>query len=298
MKDTLLLIDANSLIHRAYHALPPFTSKNGKPAGALYGVSSILLNIFRDGLDGVKPSYIIAAFDTPEPTFRDKEYKDYKATRAKTEDDLISQLKESQNLIRAFGIKTIELPGWEADDIIATLAEKFKRSESIEKIMIFSGDLDSLQVVDGNKVVSVVPQKGITNTTTYNEEGVMGRFGVLPVAVADYKGLVGDKSDNIPGVPGIGPKTASALINKFGTLEAAYEELESMGLSDLKLQAKLKDHKEQALMSKRLALLDRQAPIEVTLKDLGEPIDLKGASVLSYLEELGFKSLIERLGKL
>src|SRR3989344_4833598 len=135
MKDTLLLIDANSLIHRAYHALPPFTSKNGEPAGALYGVSSILLKIFKEGIDGLKPSYVVAAFDTPEPTFRDKEYK---ATRAKTEDDLVGQLKKAQSLLKVFGIKSIELPGWEADDIIATLAEKFKHNESIDKVMIFS----------------------------------------------------------------------------------------------------------------------------------------------------------------
>jgi DNA polymerase I len=297
MKGTLLLIDANSLIHRAYHALPPLTSKDGKPAGALFGLSSILLKILKEGLNGSRPKYVIAAFDTPEPTFRDKEYKDYKATRQKTADDLVFQLGEAQKLFEAFEIEVIELPGWEADDLIATLASRFKDDSEIEKVIIFSGDLDALQVV-GDKVTAIVPQKGITNIVTYNEEAVFKRFGVRPSLMADYKGLVGDKSDNIPGVPGIGPKTASNLIDRFNSLEGIYEELDNLGLADVKLQVKLKNYRDQALLSKKLALLDREAPIKVALEDLSafQEVDLKKIS--GILSNLGFTSLIDRLHKL
>jgi len=297
MKDILLLIDANSLIHRAYHALPPLTSKDGEPAGALYGLSSILLKVLKEGLDGASPNYVVAAFDTPEQTFRAKEYKDYKITRPTTPDDLVFQLKEARKLFKSFGIKIVELPGWEADDLIATLAAEFKNHEEIERVIIFSGDLDTMQMVE-NSVVAVVPQKGISNTVTYNEEAVLKRFGVGPAFIADYKGLVGDKSDNIPGVPGIGPKTASNLIGKFGSLENIYEELEGVGISDIKLQAKLKDYKEQALLSKKLALLDKKAPLKISLEDLTDFQEPDKKKINDLFDRLGFTSLTDRFGKL
>lgn len=298
MKDTLLLIDANSLIHRAYHALPPFTSPKGEPTGALYGISSIMLKIFREGLLNGAPKYIIAAFDTPEMTFREKEYKEYKITRPPAAKDLVSQLQKSHTLLGLFGIKTVELPGWEADDLIATLAERFKSDQAVEQIIILSGDLDSLQVVENDRVVVLTPQKGISNTVLYNEEAVIQRFGVAPAFLADYKGLVGDKSDNIPGVPGIGPKTAAGLIGKFKHLEHLYKEIEEIGLSDLKLQSKLQGFKEQALLSKKLATLDKQAPVKVFLPEVRLPAELNAAKLKTYFEDLGFDSLIERLAKL
>lgn len=299
MKGTLLLIDANSLIHRAYHALPPFTSPEGKPTGALYGLASILIKIFREGmLNNDVPKFIVAAFDTPEITFREKEYKEYKITRPPAADDLISQLKEAQRLLQLFGIKTIKLPGWEADDLLATIASKFKASEAIKKVVILSGDLDMLQMVKDDKVVAIMPQKGISNTVVYDETSVFKRFGVAPKLLADYKGLVGDKSDNIPGVPGIGPKTAANVISKFQNLENLYREIDEVGLPDLKLQSKLQEYKDQAFLSKKLATLDQSAPVEVSLEELRLPAAVDGKQITVYFEELGFNSLIDRLAKL
>ncbi|PIP46112.1 MAG: hypothetical protein COX15_01420 [Candidatus Colwellbacteria bacterium CG23_combo_of_CG06-09_8_20_14_all_42_19] len=299
MKGTLLLIDANSLIHRAYHALPPFTSPEGKPTGALYGLASILIKIFREGmLNNDIPKFIVAAFDTPEITFREKEYKEYKITRPPAADDLISQLKEAQRLLQLFGIKTIKLPGWEADDLLATIASRFKASEAIKKVVILSGDLDMLQMVKDDKVVAIMPQKGISNTVVYDETSVFKRFGVAPKLLADYKGLVGDKSDNIPGVPGIGPKTAANVISKFQNLENLYREIDEVGLPDLKLQSKLQEYKDQAFLSKKLATLDQSAPVEVSLEELRLPAAVDGKQITVYFEELGFNSLIDRLAKL
>ena len=286
---TLYLIDANSLIHRAFHALPPFTAPDGRATGALYGVSNILFRILREK----KPDYIAAAFDRPEPTFRREEYAEYKATRAEAADELIDQIIESRNLLETFGVSIFETSGWEADDILVTLADKFKAVEGL-RIVIFSGDLDILQAVDGDKVVAEVPQKGISQTTIYNQEAVVKRFGVGPDKLADYKGLVGDKSDNIPGVPGIGPKTAATIINKYGSLEEVFKEIEELGLPDAKLQKKLEEHKDTALLSKKLATLHTTAPIEVSLEELAvKPFDTDKLS--KYLTNLGFNSLVNKL---
>lgn len=299
MKDTLLLIDANSLIHRAYHALPPFTSPDGKPTGALFGLSSILIKIFREGLiNSVIPRYIAAAFDSPEPTFRQKEYKEYKATRPRAAEDLIYQLKEARQLLEVFGIKFVALPGWEADDIIATLGHKLKDERAISRVIVLSGDLDLLQMVDNDKVTVFIPIKGISNTVAYNEEAVTKRFGILPKFLADYKGLVGDKSDNIPGVPGVGPKSAALLIDKFGILENTYKEIDELGLMDIKLQEKLTTYKNQAFLSKKLATLDCNAPINITLKELEVTYKLNTTKVHDYFKDIGFNSLIERVDKL
>lgn len=299
MKDTLLLIDANSLIHRAYHALPPFTAPDGRPTGALFGLSSILIKIFREGLiNNEVPKYIAAAFDSPEPTFRQKEYKEYKATRPRADEDLICQLNEARRLLEIFGIKFVVLPGWEADDIIATLGHKLKDEQAIYRIIVLSGDLDLLQMVDNDKVTVFIPIKGISNTVAYNEDAVVKRFGILPKFLADYKGFVGDKSDNIPGVPSIGPKSAALLINKLGTLENIYKEIDELGLSNIKLQEKLTTYKNQAFLSKKLATLDHNAPISIALKELEIPYKLNTTKIYDYFSDLGFNSLIERVDKL
>jgi DNA polymerase-1 len=286
---TLYLIDANSLIHRAFHALPGFTAPNGRPTGALYGVANILLKIIREK----KPDYVAAAFDRPEPTFRDKEYAEYKGTRPAAADELISQIIESRRLMGMFGIKIFESAGWEADDIIMTLANRFAGETGL-KTIIFSGDLDILQAVRGEKVVAEVPQKGISTTMVYDEPAVIKRFGLKPSQLADYKGLVGDTSDNIPGVAGIGPKTAATVINKYGPLESLYKEIEEMGLSDIKLQKKLEAHRSVALLSKRLATLRTDAPAEADLNSLAlKEIDAQKA--LPYFRDLGFGSLVSKL---
>ncbi len=298
MKDTLLLIDANSLIHRAYHALPPFTSSTGEPTGALYGVSSILIKVLREGIVGNgAPRYIAAAFDTPQATFRKQEYKEYKGTRVAADSELISQLIETKKLLALFGIKSFEFAGWEADDIVATFSQKFINEESLGKICILSGDLDLLQAVRDEKVVVMTPQKGISNTVVYDEAAVQARFGLPSSMLADYKGLVGDKSDNIPGVPGIGPKTAITLLNKFGSLENIYKEIDDVGLSELKVQDKLSLGRDKGVLSKKLATLRFDLPLVASLQDLDRG-ELNLEKISEEFKRLGFNSLIERVSGL
>ncbi len=282
----LLLIDANSLIHRSFHALPPFTSTDGQPSGALYGISSILLKLWRDQ----RPEYAAALFDRPEPTFRDKKYAEYKAQRPSAPDELISQIIKAHELFRAFGIQTFEKPGFEADDLIATLAERFKGTEDV-KVIILTGDRDTLQLVEDGKVAVQTFNKGVSDTTIYDERAVMEKYGLTPAQVVDYKALVGDPSDNIKGVPGIGPKTATEVLKKFGTVANIYAHLDE----DPKLAAKFGPFKKEAELSRELVTLERHVPIEMPrLSDLAIPAD--DAAMVKYFEVMGFATLLKRLG--
>ncbi len=282
---TLLLIDANSLIHRAYHALPPLTTPEGKPIGAIYGLSSMLLKILREE----KPDYAAVAFDTPETTFREGLFKDYKAHRPETDEELVGQLAEARKLFQKFKIQYFEKAGFEADDIIATLVKKFGSEKNL-KIIILTGDLDALQLVQKNKVIVKTPKKGVSETIIYNEEKVKERYGLSPNKLCDYKGLVGDPSDNVPGVPGVGPKTASKLIQKHGSLEKLYRELKS---AKNKLEEKILENKEKAFFSKKLVELQQDIPLEVILKNLSLSLSDK-KELVEYFGELGFQSLIKR----
>jgi DNA polymerase-1 len=288
-KDTLLLIDANSLVHRAFHALPPFSTEDGRPSGALYGLASILIKVFKER----PPKYVAAAFDFPKPSFRKREYEEYKSGRASKPSELIEQIKEAHTLIDKFGIKIFEKEGWEADDIINTLAHR-NLDKNLQVIML-SGDLDMLQAVRGDDVVAEVPKRGISETAIYNEDAVRERFGIAPKKFADYKGLVGDTSDNIPGVPGVGPKTAKELLKNYDSLEDIYEKTEGVGMTNKKLYEKLMKNKESAIMSKKLAILDENVPITAELEDLKVRRVLTDGTILEYLNGLGFKSLVKRI---
>lgn len=284
----LLLIDANSLIHRSFHALPPLTTPKGDPINAVYGLSSIILKVLREH----QPDYMAAAFDRPEPTFRDEMFKEYKAHRPPTANELVSQLKEARNTFKQFGVLVVEKAGYEADDIVGTLAEKFKGDNFEIKIIIFSGDKDNLQLIDGNKVVVELLKTGVSKTVTYDKVLFLQEYGFTPEQLVDYKALVGDTSDNIPGVTGIGPKGATDLIKEYGSVEKIYEEI---GLIAKKvLQEKLEVNRDNAFLSKKLATIKRDMPLEITLEDLkSHPLDKEGLK--KYFEELGFKSLIDRL---
>src|SRR3989344_6505417 len=188
----LLLIDATSLIPRSFHAWPPLPTPKGEPINAVYGLSSILLKILREH----QPDYIAAAFDRPEPTFRDEMFKEYKAHRPPTANELISQLIEAHNTFKQFGIMAIEKPGFEADDIVGTLAEKFKNEPDMH-VVIFSGDKENLQLVDDEKVVVELLKTGVSKTVTYNKVFFLQEYGFAPEQLVDYKALVGDASDNI-----------------------------------------------------------------------------------------------------
>lgn len=281
---TLLLIDANALIHRAFHALPPMTKRDGNPTQALYGVASILLKIWREE----RPDYATALFDRPEPTFRKAEFKEYKAHRPLAPDALIIQIIEAHNLFNAFGIKTFEVPGFEADDLIGTVAELFLKTPDL-KIIILTGDLDALQLVVKDSVVVKTLKTGISNTVIYNEEAVVSRYGLRPELLPDYKAMVGDPSDNIPGISGIGPKAASELLKKYGSLEAIITSIEE----EPKYRDKFKGKKEDIALYRRLALIRRDVPLpQIELHKL-QTVS-KPEKLISYFDQLGFESLRKR----
>ncbi len=280
---TLLLFDANSLVHRAFHALPPMTNSEGEPTNALYGLSSILLKLWREE----RPDYAAACFDRPEPTYRDKEYAAYKAQRPPTADDLLPQIISARDLFPKFGVKTFEKAGYEADDLIGTLATRFKDEPDV-RVVILTGDRDTLQLVEGDKVVVRIPLKGISETMTYDEASVKEKFGLAPKQMIDYKALVGDPSDNIKGVPGIGPKTAVDILRKFGNIDVAMAHSE-----DDRLAKKLEGKETEAYQARRLVTLQCDAPITAGLEDLKIVFDEE--TVKNYFGTMGFGSLLKRL---
>ncbi len=293
----LLLIDANSIIHRSFHALPPLTAPDGSAAGALYGIGSILLKLWRED----RPDYAAALFDRPEPTFRDKKYAAYKAQRPPASDELIAQIIAAHDLFRAFGIRTFECAGYEADDLIATLAAKFSSEQDLQ-IVILTGDRDTLQLVDSDRLVVQTFNKGVSDTTTYNEAAVKEKYGgLVPRQLVDYKALVGDPSDNIKGVPGIGPKTATELIRRFGNVKRLYEVLEGTGSAAdengegiEKLRARFGAFKKEAELSRELVTLEQNVPINIpSLEELASSPGMAGAA--AYFEKMQFASLLKRL---
>ncbi|HEY4514048.1 MAG TPA: DNA polymerase [Candidatus Paceibacterota bacterium] len=295
-KKRLVLLDSHAIIHRAYHALPDFSSTKGEPTGALYGLITMLLKIIAD----LKPDYIVACFDLPGPTHRHEEYKEYKATRAKAEDALVAQLIRSRSVFKAFGIPQYELAGFEADDLLGTIANQLSDQPKIE-IIIASGDLDTLQLVEGSRVKVYTLRKGISDTVIYDEAAVQARFGFSPKLIADYKGLRGDPSDNIKGVTGIGEKTASELIAKFGPVEHIFKvlekdpgELEKQGIK-ARIVKLLAESKKIAEQSKRLASIRLDAPIKFSLPAEGWRMEDHRDDMLALCEELEFRTLRERI---
>src|SRR3990167_8268044 len=288
MTKKLILFDAHAIIHRAYHALPEFSTAKGEPTGALYGLSTMLLKIIGD----LKPDYLVACFDLPGPTHRHEALATYKAGRAKIDDNLILQLERAKDVFTAFGIPIYSHPGFEADDIIGTIVHDLKKDKSTE-IIIASGDMDALQLVDDKKVQVYTLKKGINDTILYDEKKVMGRFGFPPKLLVDYKGLRGDPSDNIVGVKGIGEKTATILIQEFGTIENIYKNLEKVKLSD-RIKTLLEENEKEALFSKILATIRTDAPINFVLPpEWRESLDLDKA--LNLFQELEFRTMGERV---
>ncbi|MEX1014490.1 MAG: DNA polymerase [Candidatus Paceibacterota bacterium] len=286
--EKLLIIDANAFIHRSFHALPPFSSPEGKPTGALYGLSNTLVKIMENHI----PDYAVAAFDTPEKTFRKKMFDEYKAHRPKAPDELIEQIIEAEKLFKKFGIKVLKKPGFEADDVIGTLVEKLKNLKNL-KINILTGDLDTLQLIDNSRITVLTPKRGVSNMFEYNEKAVINRFKVPPELIPDYKGLVGDSSDNIPGIAGVGPKTADKLMQGEKTIETIYEIIDGKKELD-KLEKKILGSKEVALLSKKLATIDRNVPIEIKLENLKYNME-HTSELINYLKDLGFKTLPSKL---
>lgn len=295
----LVLLDAHAIIHRAYHALPDFVSSKGEPTGALYGLAIMLLKIIAD----LKPDYIVACYDLPKPTYRHEAFVGYKAGRKKTDDELISQLKRSNDIFKSFSIPAYSKEGFEADDILGTIVEKTKGDKNLQ-IVIASGDMDTLQLVFGQKVEVYTLKKGINDTIIYDENAVIARFGFKPELIPDYKGLRGDPSDNIPGIKGIGEKTASSIIQKFGSVESFYKEiaknpsvLEKAGVKP-KAAELLRGGEEEALFSKMLATIRRDAPIDFSLPERHWKDNFDIKKVQEVFAELEFRTLIERVKRL
>jgi len=283
----LILFDAHAIIHRAYHALPEFATSKGEPTGALYGLSAMLLKIIGD----LKPDYLVACFDLPGPTFRHEVYEKYKAGRAKIDDNLLLQLERAKDVFTAFGIPIYSHPGFEADDIIGTIVTILKKDKNTE-IIIASGDMDALQLVNDKLVQVYTLKKGINDTILYDEKKVKDRFGFSPALLIDFKGLRGDPSDNIIGVKGIGEKTATTLIQEFGTIENIYKNLNKVKVSD-RIRTLLKNNEEEALFSKNLATIRTDAPIHFTLpSEWKENLNLE--KLLKLFEELEFRTMGER----
>jgi DNA polymerase-1 len=295
-KKTLVLLDSHAILHRAYHALPDFASPTGEPTGALYGVVAMVLKIIED----FKPDAIVACFDLPEPTYRHDAFADYKGTRSKTDDALVAQINRSRDIFAAFGIPIFEHPGFEADDMLGTIAYQMKASPEVQ-VVIASGDMDTMQCVDKKRVVVYTLKKGIKDTILYDEEAVKERFGFPPKLVPDYKGLRGDTSDNIPGIVGIGEKTGTDLITQFGGIDDIYKKLKKDEAQFIAAGIKprivnlLKEGEEEARFSKMLATIRTDAPVTFSMPTTHWQDAADTDSILNLFSELGFRTLGSRI---
>lgn len=282
----LVLIDGNAIIHRAYHALPKtMTTRRGEQTNAVYGFATTLIKVLED----LQPQYIAASFDLAGPTFRHKDFADYKATRVKADQELYDQIPRIKELVLIMDIPIYEKEGFEADDCIGTVVEKLK-DEEIE-IYIVSGDKDIFQLIN-EKVKVYSLRRGLSQMQIVDHQTIESEYNLQPADFIDLKALAGDTSDNIPGVPGVGPKTATDLIQKFDTLGGLYENLDSENIKP-RIRELLKAHKNQAFMSQKLATIRRNVPIEFSLEECrwGE---YDRSKLRTFFEELGFASLLRR----
>lgn len=284
----IILIDGNAIFYRAYHSLPPFATSKGEVSNAIYGFIRMLFDVYSK----VKPDYIGIAWDRKAPTFRHEEYKEYKATRSAPPQDLYPQLPRLKQILEAFNIPMMELDGYEADDILGTLAHESEKVEDLETI-ILTGDKDALQLVS-EKTHVMAPIKGISQVIIYDPAQVKEKLGIRPDQVIDFKALCGDTSDNIPGVQGIGPKQAAELLQKYNTLNNIYENLNHLSPSQ---QKKLSEGKESAYMSQKLCSIILNVPIDFNL-DRYKTHDIDYKKVENLFEEMEFKSLINKLADL
>ncbi len=285
-KPLLVLFDGNALVHRAFHALPPLTvSKTGEMVGAVYGFALMLLKVINE----LKPTHYAIAFDTAAPTFRHKMFDQYKAQRPKTPEELINQFGRVKELVEAFHIPIFELDGYEADDVLGALCQQASHQD-IDTIIV-TGDADAMQLVS-LRVKVLTPKRSFGDTMLYDEAAVSQKFGVEPEQVADFKGLVGDPSDNIPGVPGVGPVTAVKLLKQFVSVDQIYARIDEVTPS--KLQALLRENEAIARQSKELATIVTQTPVTLNL-DASQVSLYDRHQVTELFRELEFFSLLPKL---
>ncbi|MBX0359008.1 DNA polymerase I [Halobacillus sp. Nhm2S1] len=285
MAEKVVLIDGNSIAYRAFFALPLLNNDKGVYTNAVYGFTTMLLKILEED----QPDHLLVAFDAGKTTFRHKTYEDYKGGRQKTPSELSEQFPVLKELLDAFEVNYYQLENYEADDIIGTLATQ--AGDKGLEVKVISGDKDLLQLVNEKITVSLT-KKGITNVDTYTPSFLMEKMEVRPDQIIDLKALMGDSSDNIPGVPGVGEKTAVKLLKQFDTLEKLYENLNDV--SGKKLKEKLETNKEEALMSQQLVTIEREAPIEISISDIGYS-GYQSQKVSEFFKELGFQSLLSRV---
>jgi DNA polymerase I len=282
----LVLIDGNAIVHRAYHALPPLhKTEDGQLTNAVYGFFSMTLKIISD----LQPSHLVVCFDRPAPTFRKQLYVGYQATRPKMEDELSNQFKIIGEILRKINICVFELDGYEADDLIGTLSREAVQEDPDNQVIILTGDRDLLQLVN-KQVMILAPITGVTKMIMFDEDKVKEKYGLEPHQFIDYKALVGDSSDNYPGVNGIGPKGAANLLNKYHTLEGIYE---NIGEISPNVAEKLATDAEQSALAKKLATIELNSPIHLKFDDcLVSKIDRE--ALLKEFETYSFNSLITR----
>ncbi len=287
MSKKLVLIDGNSIAYRAFFALPLLNNDKGIHTNAVYGFTTMLQKIMEDE----KPTHILVAFDAGKTTFRHKTYKEYKGGRQKTPPELSEQFPYIRELLDAYGIKRYEKENYEADDIIGTLSRQAE-ADGFE-VKVYSGDKDLTQLSTKDTTVCIT-RKGITDIEVYTPEHIKEKWEITPDRIIDMKGLMGDSSDNIPGVPGVGEKTAIKLLKEFDSLEKILDSIDQV--SGKKLKEKLEENKDQAIMSKELATILREAPIEIKVDELQYEGILE-AQLKNFYRDLGFNSLLEKMGE-
>ena len=286
LKNKLVLIDGNSIAYRAFFALPLLNNDKGVYTNAVLGFTTMLLKI----IENESPTHMLVAFDAGKTTFRHKTYTEYKGGRQKTPSELSEQFPVIREVLDAFNIKRYEIKNYEADDIIGTVSTIASKEDW--EVKIYSGDKDLLQLVSDNVHVALT-RKGITDIDTYDPAFLNEKYGLSPDQIIDMKALMGDNSDNIPGVPGVGEKTALKLLKQFGTVDAVYESLDKV--SGKKLKEKLEDNRDQAMMSKELVTIFKETPLELGINDLSYS-GYEHDAVVSLFNELGFKNLLNRIG--
>lgn len=291
----LILIDGNAIMHRAYHAMPALTTQKGEPIGAVYGLVSMILRIVQD----LKPSHIAVCFDRKEPTFRKEMFEDYQSHRPETDKDLASQFPKAKKVFENFNIPIYEKAGFEADDLIGTLAVRTVSAPSrksqttnrnIDEVVIVTGDKDILQLVN-DKVSVYLPNRGVVDGNLYGEEEVIIKMGITPEQIVDYKALVGDPSDNYPGVYGIGPKTAEKLLAEYKNFDEIYKNIDKI---DANVAKKLKEGRENGLLSRKLAKIVTDVDFEHEI-DQAAAWQLGNPRALELFDEFGFRTLKKRV---
>ena len=285
----LLILDSNSILNRAFYGVRYLSAKDGTPTNAIYGFLNILLKLIKEQ----EPDYICAAFDVKAPTFRHKQYEGYKAQRKPMPEGLAAQMPLAKDVLRAMGVTILEKEGYEADDIIGTVARLCEESEI--SCFIATGDKDDLQLAsDKTKVILTVTKSGYNETIIYDDKAVKEKYHVTPTEFIDVKALMGDTSDNIPGVPSIGEKTATSLITTYGSIENAYAHIDEV--KPPRAQKALREHYDMAQMSKDLATIRINCEIGFSLEE-AKLDSLYTPEAYQYMKQLEFKSILQKFGE-